>query len=128
MKSNNFAMKDWHLEHVEKVIIRFAQGLSADASSFEKRNYKKYGTITYCMKQIEYDMKHGVKQNEVMRVFRKVRLNNKYAKLRSSTEAVARLQEIEDLLADRQGIESRSGGRREEEKKFLWHKNAYRGI
>jgi hypothetical protein len=25
MKPNNYAMKDWHLEHVEKVIIRFVK-------------------------------------------------------------------------------------------------------
>jgi hypothetical protein len=118
MKSNNFAMKDWHLEHVEKVIIRFAQGLSADASSFEKRNYKKYGTITYCMKQIEYDMKHGVEKGEVMELFRKIRLNEKYATLRSNPEAAARLQEIEDQLSGQQKIA--------EEDRFLWHRNAYR--
>ena len=42
MKPNNYAMKDWHLEHVEKVILRFIRGISPDASSFEKRNYKRY--------------------------------------------------------------------------------------
>ena len=46
MKPNNFAMKDWHLEHVEKVIIRYIKGISPDASSFEKRNFKKYDTIS----------------------------------------------------------------------------------
>lgn len=40
MKPNNFAMKDWHLEHVEKIIIRYIKGISPDASSFEKRNFK----------------------------------------------------------------------------------------
>ena len=59
MKPNNFAMKDWHLEHVEKVIVRFVKGISPDASSFEKRNYKKYSTVSSCAKQIEYDIKHG---------------------------------------------------------------------
>jgi hypothetical protein len=27
MKPNNFAMKDWHLEHVEKIIIRYIKGI-----------------------------------------------------------------------------------------------------
>jgi hypothetical protein len=115
---NNFAMKDWHLEHVEKVVVRFAHGLSHDASSFEKRNYKKYGTITFCARQIEYDMKHGVGREEVMEVFRKIRLDKKYAKLRSDAGAVVRLQELEDLLSGAQKISS--------EDKFLWHRNAYR--
>ena len=42
MKPNNFAMRDWHLEHIEKVINRYIKGISPDASSFEKRNFKKY--------------------------------------------------------------------------------------
>jgi hypothetical protein len=32
MKPNNFAMKDWHLEHVEKVIVRFVKGISPERS------------------------------------------------------------------------------------------------
>jgi hypothetical protein len=68
MKANNYAMKDWHLEHVEKVIVRYVKGVSPDASSFEKRNYKKYSTVSSCGKQIEYDIKHGVTHEEVMAV------------------------------------------------------------
>ncbi len=91
MKRNNYAMKDWHLEHVEKVIIRFAEGLSPDASSFEKRNYKKYGTIAYCIKQIEYDMKQGVEKIEVMEILHKIKLHKKHAKIRPNAEAAPRL-------------------------------------
>ena len=116
IKPNNFAMKDWHLEHVEKVVVRFARGLSSDASAFERRNYKKYGTVAFCTRQIEYDMKHGVERDEVMQVFRKIRLHRKYAELRSSSEAITRLQEIEDVL---------SGAQRISEDKFLWHRRAY---
>lgn len=112
-------MKDWHLEHVEKVIVRFAQGLSPDASSFEKRNYKRYGTVAHCSKQIEYDMKHGVEKAEVMELFRRIRLDEKYSKLRADVEAVARLQVLEDQLSGAQKILA--------EDRFLWHKNAYRG-
>ena len=41
MKPNSFAMREWHLEHVEKVIVRYVKGLSPTATSFEKRNFKK---------------------------------------------------------------------------------------
>jgi hypothetical protein len=54
-----------------------------------------------------------------MEIFRKVRLNKKYAKLRSNAEAVARLQNLEDQLSGAQKIA--------EEQRFLWHRNAYRG-
>ena len=98
MKPNNFAMKDWHLEHVEKVIIRYIKGISPDASSFEKRNFKKYSTISSCSKQIEYDIKHGVTLDEVIAVISKIRTNEQYSELRQNPEVLQRLDEIERQL------------------------------
>lgn len=73
MKPNSFAMRYWHLEHVEKAILRYIKGLSDDASSFEKRNFKNYSNVAGCSKQIEYDMKHGVAAEEVIAVMQKIR-------------------------------------------------------
>ena len=95
MKPNNFAMKDWHLEHVEKVIVRFVKGLSPDASSFEKRNYKKYSTVSGCGKQIEYDIKHGVTLEEVLTVVRKIKHDKQYRELQKNPESLQRLDELE---------------------------------
>lgn len=117
LKPNNFAMKDWHAEHVEKVIVHFAKGLPPDASSFEKRSYKKYGTITHCTRQIAYDMKHGVEQIEVMEIFRKIRLDKEYKELQSNAEAIARLRELEDVFSGAQKIA--------EGDRFRWHRNAF---
>lgn len=114
MKPNNFAMKEWHLQHVENIVFRYVKGLSPDASSFEKRNFKKYGSITYCIKQIEYDMKHGVEKKEVMEVLRKVRLDDKYKEFRTNVEAKARLEDLEDRLSGTNKVES-----------LLWHERAY---
>ena len=95
MKPNNYAMKDWHLEHVEKVVIRFIKGISPDASSFEKRNYKKYSTVSSCAKQIEYDIKHGVTMDEVLDVVRKVRHDKQYRDYQKNPESMQRLEELE---------------------------------
>ncbi|MGH9992750.1 MAG: hypothetical protein ACREBU_04090 [Nitrososphaera sp.] len=99
MKPNNFAMKDWHLEHVEKVIIRFIRGISPDASSFEKRNYKKYSTVSSCAKQIEYDIKHGVTMDEVLSVVRRIRHDKQYRELQRNPESLQRLDELERQIA-----------------------------
>jgi hypothetical protein len=99
MKPNNFAMKDWHLEHVEKVIIRYIKGISPDASSFEKRNFKKYSTISSCAKQIEYDIKHGVTVEEVLEVMRKIRQDKSFLELRRNPETVQRLDELERQIS-----------------------------
>ena len=99
MKPNNYAMKDWHLEHVEKVIIRFVKGISPDASSFEKRNYKKYSTVSSCAKQIEYDIKHGVTMDEVLNVVRKIRHDKQFKELQKIPDALQRLDEIERQIS-----------------------------
>ena len=99
MKPNNFAMRDWHLEHVEKVIVRFVKGLSPDASSFEKRNYKKYSTVSSCGKQIEYDIKHGVTLEEVMAVVKKIRHDKQYRDLQKNPESLQRLDELERQIS-----------------------------
>lgn len=98
MKPNNFAMRDWHLEHVEKVILRYIKGLSDDASSFEQRNFKKYSNVTSCSKQIEYDMKHGVTAEEVIAVMQKMRHDGSYSEFRQIQEAVQRLDDLERQL------------------------------
>ncbi len=117
MKPNNFAMRDWHLEHVEKIIVRFVKGLSSDASAFEKRTHKRYGTITYCIKQIEYDMQHGVEKAEVMEILRKIRLHKKYEELRLVVDAMQRLEILEDRLSGTNKVEN-----------LLWYDRAYKGI
>ncbi|MGI0049446.1 MAG: hypothetical protein ACREAW_07890 [Nitrososphaera sp.] len=116
MKSTNYPMKGWHLEHAEKAIARYAMGLPVDASEYERRNYKKYGTIASCIRQIEYDMHHGVQKHEINKIIRKIRLTKKYAKIRSDPEAMKRLDELSDLLA----------GISKEEERLAWHQRAYK--
>ena len=97
MKPNNFAMRDWHLEHVEKVILRYMKGISPDASSFEKRNLK-YGRIGRVSKRIEYDIKHGVTAQEVADLMNKIRNDASYSEVRQKQDAIQRLDELERQL------------------------------
>ncbi len=99
MKANNFAMRDWHLEHVEKVIVRYVKGISPDASSFEKRNYKKYSTVSSCTKQIEYDIKHGVTMEEVLNVLHRIRHEKQFKELQKNPESLQRLDELERQIS-----------------------------
>ncbi len=99
MKPNNYAMKDWHLEHVEKVIVRYAKGISPDASSFEKRNYKRYSSVSSCAKQIEYDIKHGVSMDEVLEVMRKIRRDKRFHDLQKIPEFLQRVDELQKQIS-----------------------------
>jgi murein L,D-transpeptidase YcbB/YkuD len=98
MKPNNFAMRDWHLEHIEKVITRYIKGISPDASSFEKRNFKKYSTISSCAKQIEYDIKHGVTTEQVIAVMERIRHDSSFADMRANPDCIQRLDDLERQL------------------------------
>ena len=109
-------MKAWHLEHAEKAIVRFAIGPSDDASEFEKRNYKKYRTVAGCIRDIEYDMRHGVQKCEIMQFISKVERKKKYVPIRSDPGAMTRLQELKDLLS----------GISKEEERLAWHRYAYK--
>ncbi len=81
------------------MIIRFIKGISPDASSFEKRNYKKYSTVSSCAKQIEYDIKHGVTMHEVLGVVRRIRHDKQYRELQRSPESLQRLEELERQIS-----------------------------
>jgi len=116
MTQTNYPMKAWHLEHAEKAIVRFVIGLSEDASEFEKRNYKKLRTVNGCIKDIEYDMRHGVGKREISEIIHKIERKKKYICIRSDQQAMTRLQELKDLL---------SGISRAEER-LAWYRYAYK--
>jgi hypothetical protein len=93
---NNFPMRQWHVEHMQKIILKYVKGLSADANSWERRNHKKYGSITNVCRQIEYDMKHGVTKDEIMASLSKIQTHSSYQALRRDSGSMGRLSEIEE--------------------------------
>lgn len=92
-------MKEWHVEHMEKTIVKYVKGLSEDASRWEKRNHKKYGGLVHVCRQIEYDIKHGVTDEEVTSMFHKVRNDSSFSSLRKGVGSMERLVEVEDHFA-----------------------------
>jgi len=99
VKSKKYPMKAWHREHAEKAIIKFAKGLPENASNYDRRNYKKYGTVTNCIRQLEYDMHHGVQKGEIIEIIRKIGRSKKYASIWSAPEARVRLEQLESYLS-----------------------------
>ena len=89
-------MRQWHVEHMQKTILKYVNGLSADANSWEKRNHKKYGNITSVCRQIEYDMKHGVTKEDLLASFSTIRTHSSFNALRKNGSSMSRLTEIEE--------------------------------
>lgn len=88
-------MKEWHVEHMQKAVVKYVRGLSLDASGWEKRNHKKYGSLANMCRQIEYDVKHGVAMEQVLTMLQKVRTDSSYSELRKGTGSMERLAEVE---------------------------------
>ena len=80
---------------MQKTVLKYVKGLSADANSWERRNHKKYGKITNICRQIEYDMRHGVTREELLASFSEIHIHSSYQALRRDSGSMGRLSEIE---------------------------------
>ncbi len=69
-------MRDWHVKHMEKTLVKFVTGLSENATRWEKRVDKKYGRIGRVCRRIEYDIKHGVTNKEVCMFLQAIRVDS----------------------------------------------------
>jgi hypothetical protein len=93
--NNSYPLREWHVEHMKKTVIKFVTGLSPEASSWQKRQHKKYNKITNIRKGINYDIKHGVTNEEVISFMDEVRNNSSFHGLRNVDGSIDRLDEIE---------------------------------
>ena len=69
-------MREWHVKHMEKTLVKFVTGLSENATRWEKRVDKKYGRIGRVCRRIEYDIKHGVTNKEVCLFLQSIRVDS----------------------------------------------------
>ena len=95
MVQNSFPMREWHVKHMEKTIIKFVTGISADANRWEKRQNKRYGGIASICKQIAYDIKHGATIEDVRLIVQKIRNDSSYFNLQKDEESMQRLDELD---------------------------------
>ena len=91
-------MKEWHVKNMEKTILKYAMGLSPDANRFERRMYKQYGGINKVQIRIQYDIKHGVNNEEVISFLQKIRTENEFSDLLKCDGSIDRLNEIESYF------------------------------
>ena len=87
-------MKEWHVEHMQKTIVKFVTELSAGASSWQRKQYKKYNTITNVCRNIDYDIKHGVTNEDVLSFIDKIRNDSSYSDLQDNHSSMEKLDEV----------------------------------
>lgn len=100
LKQNSFPMRDWHVKHMEQTLIRFVRGLSENASRWEVKLNNKYGKIGRVCKRIDYDIKHGVKNEEVLTFLELIRTESIYYDVRSPEGSMERLNELQSYFKE----------------------------
>lgn len=98
MIQNSFPMREWHIQHMEKTVIKYITGLTENATAWEKRQHRRYGGITRVYRQINYDIKHGVTNEEVLELLEAIKNDSSYLNLRNDANCMNRLAEIESLF------------------------------
>ncbi|MDQ4066300.1 MAG: hypothetical protein M3114_01790 [Thermoproteota archaeon] len=84
---------------MEKTVVKYVKGLSENASGWEKRNHKKYGSLANICRQIEYDIKHGVSSEQITSIFERIRNDSSFSTLRKGNGSMERLAEIENQFS-----------------------------
>jgi hypothetical protein len=80
---NSYPMKEWHLENMKKTAVKYVTGLLENASSWQKKQHKKYGgRISNVQRSIDFDIRHGVTKDEVVTFLDKIRDDASYAEIR----------------------------------------------
>ena len=95
LEQNNFPMREWHIQHMEQTVVRFVKGLSENATRWELRLNKKYGTISKVIKRIDYDVKHGVTSEQVFSFLQLMRTDSVYLEVMACAGSTERLNELQ---------------------------------
>ena len=92
-------MKEWHVEHMQKTIVKYVTGLSYTMSSWQARQHMIYYNIANVQKSIDYDTKHGVTKDEILLFIEKMRNHPSYSNLQRNKLSMEKLDEIEKYLS-----------------------------
>ena len=80
---------------MEKMVVKFVTGLSENPTRWEKRQNKRYGRITNICRQIGYDIKQGVTNEQVLLLLQKIRNDSSFSSLRTNEGSIERSDEVE---------------------------------
>ena len=87
---------------MEKIVLKFVTGLSPNATSWEKKIFKRYGKLANVCRQINYDIKQGATNDQVLLFLQKIRSDSSFSVLRAINGSLDRLEELEnEFLPDK---------------------------
>jgi hypothetical protein len=80
---------------MKQTVVRFVKGLSDNATRWELRLNKKYGTIGKVIKRIDYDVKHGVTSEQVFSFLQLMKTDSVYLEVMAGEGSTERLNELQ---------------------------------
>jgi hypothetical protein len=87
---------------MEKTVLKFVTGLSPNATAWEKKIFKRYGKLTNVCRQINYDIKQGATNDQVLLFLDRIRNDSSFSVLRAINGSLDRLGELEnEFLLDK---------------------------
>jgi hypothetical protein len=81
---------------MEKIVLKFVTGLSPNATTWEKKIFKRYGKLANVCRQINYDIKQGATNDQVLLFLQKIRSDSSFSVLRAINGSLDRLEELEN--------------------------------
>ena len=97
-QNNNYPMKDWHFEHMQKTILKYVSGLTETEkhSSWKVKQHKRYGGNIYNVRRnIKDDIHHGVMREEVAEFLNKIENDSSFSDIRRIAGSMERIKELE---------------------------------
>ncbi|MGE5782491.1 MAG: hypothetical protein ACM31J_06490 [Nitrososphaerales archaeon] len=95
LNPNRYPMRDWHVKNMQNTIVKYLTGLPENPTRYQRMLHKRYGGLDKVCNRIRYDLKHGVKNEEIFSFFDKVKTDSDFSDLRKINGYSFRLNEIE---------------------------------
>jgi hypothetical protein len=95
---NNYPMRDWHFEHMQKIILKYISGLTETEknSSWKVKQHKKYGgNLPSVRRNIVFDIRHGVTREEVTAFLDRVLNDPSFSDVRAIAGSIERIKELQ---------------------------------
>lgn len=95
MASQNYPMKEWHFEHMQKTILKYISGLTETekSSSWKVKQHKKYGgNLPNVRRNINFDIHHGVTREEVTEFLDKILNDPSFSDIRAVAGSIEKIK------------------------------------
>jgi hypothetical protein len=97
-QNNNYPMKEWHVEHMQKTILKYITGLTETekGSKWKVKQHKRYGgNLPNVRRNIDFDILHGVTKEEVSEFLDKIQNDPSFSDIRRIAGSIERIKELE---------------------------------